>query len=157
MCYCIVSVVSPMITPINQSGKGGNINGGSLRLVQTCRCPFLLSSGQERSSKYIGLSGSVSGQVPQLFRVWFPISLARGSLWKRNVGFVTLVQPDSKITCVLAVSPDLASITYLSMFRTLLDMSQVKLKRGANKNFHHLKSSCRRILAARRVDAGSRL
>ena len=119
-----------MLTPINQSGKGGNINGGSLRLVQTCRCPFLLSSGRERGSKYIGLSGFVSGQVLQLFRVWFPISLAKGSLWKRNVGFVTLVQPDSKITCVLAVSPDLASITYRSMFRT-----QVKLKEGKSKTF----------------------
>ena len=58
------------------------------------------------------------------------MSLAKGGLWKRNVGFVTLVQPDSKITCVLAVSPDLASITYLSIFRTLLEMSQVKLKGG---------------------------
>ena len=70
-------------------------------------------------------------QVPQLLRVLFPISLANGGLWKRNnVGFVTLVQPDSKNTCVLAVSPDLASITYLSMFRTLLEMSQVKLMGG---------------------------
>ena len=69
-------------------------------------------------------------QVPQLFRVWFPILLAKGSLWKRVVGFVTLVQPDSKITCVLAVSPDLASITYRSMFRT-----QVKLKEGKSKTF----------------------
>ena len=77
-------------------------------------------------------------QVPQLFRVWFPISLAKGSLWKRNVGFVTLVQPDSKITCVLAVSPDLATITYRSMFGTLLEMSQVKLKGGKWK----MKSSC---------------
>ena len=127
MCYCLRRIAN---THPNQSGKGGNINGGSLRLVQTCRCPFLLSSGPERASKYIGLSGFVSGQVPQLFRVWFPISLAKGRLWKRNVGFVTPVQPDSKITCVLAVSPDLASITYLSMFRTLLEMSQVKQKGG---------------------------
>ena len=132
MCYCLRHIAN---AHSNQSGKGGNINGGSLRLVQTCRCPFLLSSGPERSSKYIGLSGFVSGQVPWLFRVWFPMSLAKGSLWKRVVGFVTLVQPDSMITCVMAVSPDLASITYLSMFRTLLETRQVKLKGGKSKTF----------------------
>ena len=152
MCYCIVSVVSPMITPINQSGKGGNINGGSLRLVQTCRCPFLLSSGRERSSKYIGLSGFVSGQVPQQFRVWFWRKFLETQCWfchPRSTWLKDHMCPG----CFTRSSKHYLLVNVQNS--TWNESSETE--GGQIKNFHHLKSSCRRILAARRVDAGSRL